>query len=216
VRPWSYSRLSCYEDCPKQYWYSYVENVPGFREPSPAAERGTDIHAKAEQYLVGQLKIYPPELQKVSSHAMKLKTIGAKAEVKLGAKEDWSPCGFEDKDAMIRGIIDILYEVPDGVHIQDWKTGQVYGSHASQMEFYTALVAAHYPTATNYFTTLVYIDQGLVTRPRSVDPGRIKPIRMLLKGRIENAEADTIFPVQPGSQCKWCDYSKRYGGPCQY
>jgi len=37
-----------------------------------------------------------------------------------------------------------------------------------------------------------------------------------MDGRIKNAEDDTIFPVQPGAGCKWCDYSKKYGGPCTY
>jgi hypothetical protein len=85
------------------------------------------------------------------------------------------------------------------------------------MEFYTALAASHYPTAASYITTLVYIDQGLVTKPKITAPERVRPIRLLLDGRIRNAETDTIFPVNPAeSKCKWCDYSKRYGGPCRY
>lgn len=217
MRPWSYSRLGTYETCPKQYWYSYVENMPGFRPPSPAADRGSNIHAKAEAYLIGQVAIYPPELQKVATHAMKLKVKKALAEQELAVTDKWEPCEYKAPEAYVRGIIDILYEDVEGVHIQDWKTGQVYNSHPAQMEFYTALVAAHYPTATNYLTTLVYIDQGLVTKPKVVDPERIKPIRMLLDGRIGIAEEDTIFPVDPNeNKCKWCDYSKRFGGPCQY
>jgi hypothetical protein len=160
--------------------------------------------------------MYPPELQKVSAHAMGLKRLKAQPEVKLGVTEKWEPCGYNDPDTYLRGIIDILFEDADGVHVEDWKTGQVYNSHAGQMETYTAIVAAHYPKATSYVTRLVYIDQGLVTAPRKVEIDRVKPIRMLLDGRIKNAEEDTIFPTKPGQACKWCDYSKRYGGPCQY
>jgi hypothetical protein len=145
---------------------------------------------------------------------MGLKRLKARPEVMLGVTEKWEPCAFNEADTYLRGIIDILYEDTDGIHVEDWKTGQVYASHAGQMEFYTALVAAHYPKAAGYITRLVYIDQGLVTAPRRVEPDRVKPIRLLLDGRIKNAEEDTIFPVNPGNACKWCNYSQKFGGPC--
>ena len=216
MRPWSYSRLSTYEDCPKSYWYSYVEGLPGFRPPSPAANRGSDIHTAAEEYLKGVRKIYPPELQKVSAHAMLLKQKKAQSELKLAVTDKWEPCDYKDPNAYLRGIVDILYVEDKTVHVQDWKSGQVYPGHATQMENYVAITAAHFPEAETYVTRLVYIDQGIVTLPKHTAPARLKPIRMLMDGRIKNAEDDTIFPVQPGQACKWCNYSKKYGGPCQY
>jgi len=216
MRPWSYSRLSTYEDCPKSYWYNYVENMPGFRPPSPAANRGTGIHTAAEEYLKGVRKIYPPELQKVSGHAMLLKSKKAQSELKLAVTDKWEPCDYKDPNAYLRGVIDILYPEDKHVHVQDWKTGQIYPGHPVQMENYVAIAAAHFPEATHFVTRLVYIDQGIVTPPKFTEVARLKPIRMLMDGRIKNAEDDTIFPVQPGSGCKWCDYSKKYGGPCQY
>jgi len=216
MRPWSYSRLSTYEDCPKQYWYSYVENMPGFRPKSVAASRGSEIHDKAEQYLIGKLPMYPPELQKVSGHAMALKMKKPQAELKLAVDCNWAPCDYKDENAYLRGIIDILYLEGEHLHIQDWKTGQVYASHPTQMENYVAIAAAHFPEATHYITRLVYVDQGIVTPPKTTAAERLKPIRLLLDGRIKNAEDDTIFPTTPGAGCKWCDYSKKYGGPCQY
>ena len=216
MRPWSYSRLSTYEDCPKQYWYSYVENMPGFRPQSPAASRGSAIHDLGERYLKGELKIYPPEFQKVSGHAMLLKRMGAQAELKLAVTDKWEPCDYKDPNAYLRGIIDILYPEDKHIHIQDWKTGQVYPGHPVQMENYVAIAAAHFPEATHFITRLVYIDQGIVTPPKTTEVHRLKPIRMLMDGRIKNAEDDTIFPTTPGAGCKWCEYAKKYGGPCQY
>lgn len=216
VRPWSYSRLGTYTDCPKQFWYKYIENAPPCRPPHPAANRGTEIHNKADKYLSGELKFYPPELQKVAGHAMKLKSKQAKAEQKLAVKEDWSPCDFDDKDAYFRSIIDVLYQEGRVVHLQDWKTGQVYSDHPVQLEQYTALVASHYPEADRYESRLIYIDQGVVTKPKITEVGNIKGIRIMLAGQIQNAEADEVYPVRVGSHCKWCDYSSRYGGPCPH
>jgi CRISPR/Cas system-associated exonuclease Cas4 (RecB family) len=217
MRPWSHSRLSNYETCPKQYFYAYVEKRPSHRPPSPAAERGSAIHAKAEQYLLGKLHIYPPELQKVAAHAMKLKVANAGAEKKLAVTDKWEPCDYDAPEVYIRGIIDVLYTDEDGhVHVQDWKTGQQYSTHAGQLENYVAIVAAHHPEAKSYQTRLIYIDQGIVTSARLVPPERVKPIRLLLDGRIKNAEEDKQYPTRAGQSCRYCNYSKRFGGPCAY
>ena len=216
MRPWSYSRLSTYEDCPRQYQYSYVENLPGFRPESPAASRGSAIHTMAEEYLLGKRMIYPPELQKVSAHAMSLKAKKATAEQKLAVNDKWEPDDYKSPTAFFRGIIDVCYTEGDAVHIQDWKTGQVYDSHPKQMEVYVALAAAHYPEAKVFHTRLIYVDQGIVTQPKVTERERLKPIRLLLDGRIKIAEEDEIFPTRAGSHCRWCNYSAKYGGPCPH
>jgi hypothetical protein len=216
MRPWSYSRLSTWETCPAQYRYSYIEKLPGFRPESPAANRGTLLHEKADLYLKGEIKIYPPEFQRVATHLMSLKAKKALSEEKLAAREDWSPCEYKDKDAYFRAIIDVLYMEGPVCNVEDHKTGQVYDSHAIQLSDYVAIAAAHYPDAEEYRTRLIYVDQGIVTKPRITEADRVKPIRLMLDGRIKNAEEDTIFPTRAGSHCKWCDYSRRYGGPCSF
>ena len=216
MRPWSYSRLSTYEDCPKQYQYSYIENLPGYRPESPAASRGSQIHGECEEYLLGSRPIYPPSIQRVSAHAMGLKARKAKPELRLAVTESWEPTDYKAENTYFRGIIDVCYTEDDAVHIQDWKTGQIYDSHPKQMEVYVALAAAHFPEAKVFHTRLIYVDQGVVTPAKVTEAERVKPIRLLLDGRIKNAEEDEIFPVRTGSHCRWCDYSARYGGPCPH
>lgn len=216
MRPWSHSRLSTYEECPKQYQYSYVENLPGFRPTSPAATRGSAIHAQAESYLLGKLIMYPPELQKVASHAMMLKAKKATAEQKLAITDKWEPCDYKSKDAYFRGVVDVSYVDGDTVHVEDWKTGQTYASHPVQMETYVAILSAYHPTAVKFISRLIYIDQGVVSVPKVTLAERIKPIRMMLDGRINIAETDGIFPVRSGTHCRFCDYSQRFGGPCPH
>lgn len=214
-RPWSYSRLSTWEECPRQFQYSYIENLPSSRPDSPAATRGSAIHDKADKYLKGQLTTYPFEFVKVSAHLISLKEKKAWSEMKLAVKQDWTPCDYKDGEAYFRAIIDVLYMDNTVAHIEDHKTGQTYPDHVIQLGDYVPLVAAHYP-ADEYVTRLIYVDQGIVTPPKITKANRIKPIRMLLDGRIKNAEDDDIFPLKPGQHCKWCNYSMRYGGPCAY
>jgi hypothetical protein len=147
---------------------------------------------------------------------MSLKAKKAQPEVKLAVREDWSPCEYDHPEAYLRAIIDIHYLEDTVLHIQDWKTGQVYDSHAVQLETYVAVAAAHYPEATEYRSRCVYIDQGVISAPKVTTANRLKPIRMLIDGRIKNAESDEIYPIRAGQHCKWCNYSRKYGGPCPH
>lgn len=220
MRPWSYSRLSTWEECPRQYQYYYKERLDGFRPPSIAAGRGTELHSQGEAYLKGDLKIYPPEFQKVSAHAMYLKKMAAEAEIKLAVNEKWEPVDYESPEVYLRCIIDIkFHERGDDkhvVHIQDWKTGQIYDSHKDQLDTYVAIAASHFPDATEYRSRAVYIDLGTLSTPKVVPPDRVKPIRLMLDGRIKNAESDTIYPTRSGTHCRWCTYSRKFGGPCAF
>jgi CRISPR/Cas system-associated exonuclease Cas4 (RecB family) len=216
MRPWSYSRLSTYETCPKQYWYAYVENMEGFRPEPVAANRGKVIHKEGEDYLLGKKHIYPASYQKVSSHIMGLKSKHAIPEIKMACDDKWVAVDWNAPEAYFRGIIDVHYEADEGktVHIEDFKTGQIYPEHSGQMEDYVALAASHYPEADKFETRLIYVDQGIVTPAKVTEKVRLKPIRLMLDGRINIAEEDTIFPTTSGKHCQWCDYSRKYGGPC--
>lgn len=217
MRPWSYSRLSTYEKCPKQFWYGYIENLPSFRPDPPAANRGKAIHTEGENYLLGKIHMYPPSYQKVASHLMGLKMNKALPEMKMAVNAQWEAVDYKAPDAYFRGIIDVHYEHDEGktVHVEDFKTGQVYPEHPQQMADYVPLVAAQYPDAERFVTRLIYVDQGIVTPPKIIEKERLKPIRLMLDGRINIAEEETIYPTKPGSACRWCDYSRKYGGPCQ-
>lgn len=216
MRPWSYSRLKTWEECPKSYFYTYVERLEGSREAGPAATRGTELHKQGELYLLGELKVYPPEFQKVAAHTMMLKAKNATPEQKLAVNDKWEPRNFDDPDVYLRAIIDIIYKEDGVVHVQDWKTGKIYDTHVDQLATYVAIAAAHHPDATEYRSRAVYIDQGIVAKPVHTPADRVKPLRIMLDGRIKNAEDDTIYPTRSGSQCRWCDYSKRHGGPCSF
>jgi hypothetical protein len=169
-----------------------------------------------EEYLKGERKIYPPEIQQVAAHAMLLKAKGAEPEKKLAVREDWTPTEYDADDVYLRAIIDITYKDGDTVHIQDWKTGRVYDYHKDQLSTYVAVASAHHPEAKEFVVRAIYIDQGVVSTPTRTSADRVKPIRLMLDGRIKNAEADQIWPTRAGPACKYCDYSKKFGGPCDF
>jgi len=193
-----------------------VENLPESKPQSPAAERGTKIHLEGENYLLNKTFLCPPSYQKVSAHVMGLKARRAIPEMKMAVNDKWEPVDYKAPDAYFRGIIDVHYVHEDTLYIEDFKTGQIYDSHPKQMEVYTALAAAEYPEVKEITTRLIYVDQGIVTPPKTVPVERLKPIRMLMDGRIGNAEEETIFPATPSTNaCRFCGYHGKYGGPCK-
>ena len=216
MRPWSYSRLKTYEDCPAKYKFRYVDRHVVSPRPSPAADRGSEIHEKAENYLLGNVPIYPPELQQVSGHAMLLKTHKAIPEHKIGVKSDWSISDYNDPDVYIRAIFDIVYQDGTVLHIQDWKTGKVYDTHEQQMKDYAAIGLSIHPDVTEVRTRLIYIDQGVVTPTKAFPTNHIVSLRELLKGRIQQAEDEKVFPTRQGRACRFCDFAKKNDGPCKF
>ena len=61
IHQWSYSRLSCFEKCPKQAEFKFVKRI---KEPgSPAMDRGKDMHKLCEEYIRGHFDEIPKELK---------------------------------------------------------------------------------------------------------------------------------------------------------
>ena len=60
ITQWSYSRLSCFERCPKQAEFKFVKKI---KEPgSPAMDRGKEIHGLCEDFIRGRLDKTPAPL----------------------------------------------------------------------------------------------------------------------------------------------------------
>ena len=79
VRAWSYSALKVYEECA---YRTYISRVKGVKEPSgPAADRGTQIHQYAEDYVNGTMGEMADELFKFKDEFEALRELYAQAKV---------------------------------------------------------------------------------------------------------------------------------------
>ena len=81
VKAWSYSALKVFEECP---YRTYISRVRRIQEPSsPAADRGSQIHQEAEDYVNGTLGEFPPSLKKFQSDFEELRQQFIDAKVEL-------------------------------------------------------------------------------------------------------------------------------------
>ena len=99
VRAWSYSALKVYEECP---YRTYISRVKGVKEPSnPAADRGTQIHQYAEDYVNGTEGEMHDSLHKFKDDFEELRQLFTEAKVELegewGFDLDWAPVGWMQK-----------------------------------------------------------------------------------------------------------------------
>ena len=83
INQWSYSRLSCYEKCPKQAEFKFIKKI---KEPgSPAMDRGKDMHKLCEEYIRGRFDELPKELKEFEEAFVKLKVLHELGQVTIGS-----------------------------------------------------------------------------------------------------------------------------------
>ena len=79
VRAWSYSALKVYEECA---YRTYISRVKGIKEVSgAAADRGTQIHQYAEDYVDGTMGEMHDSLFKFKDEFKELRELYAQAKV---------------------------------------------------------------------------------------------------------------------------------------
>ena len=134
---WSYSRWNLFDKC-KTAFNMYVHrkdfNLPPFKT-NPAMERGNAIHAKAEQYVKGNIKGVPKELSCFKAEFNNLKKHKAVAEQDWWFDNKWNQIEYQDwNNVWLIAKSDAHLTLDDTAIVIDYKTGKVYDTHEQQAE----------------------------------------------------------------------------------
>ena len=220
VTAWSYSRWNEYEACPAKTKFKVIDKL---KEPSsPALERGTAIHAKAEQYLRTGGRV-PKEIHKdLHPYYKALRAENPHVELEICFNREWKNVDWFARDAWCRIKVDAMV-APKGesvlVRVVDHKTGKLkeYAEYERQMELYGLAGLLTCPTAQEVSAELAFTDHGKVvqcveTYKRKDESKMIK----LWEQRTKPMLADTRFAPNPGNACRWCSFRKANNGPCTY
>jgi hypothetical protein len=155
---------------PVSFLHTKVKKIP---EPSnPAADRGTEIHQQAEDYVKGELGEFPSTLIKFKNEFENLRQLHTDAKVELegewGFDLEWNPCGWMEKSTWARIKLDALvHEDEQSARVIDYKTGKKFGNeiaHAQQCLLYAIATFFRYPHIEFVQTELWYIDKGETTK----------------------------------------------------
>lgn len=209
---WSYSRYGTWKKCPAQLKFQQESDAPYVQHP--AAARGQMIHKLVEDYISGKPVPFDDKMSYYVSFLDLLREQKARPEVPIALNEKWEPVEWDDPNRWWRGILDCVVDFPDHSIIYDWKTGKEYPDHREQREIYAAAYHAVKPVSQiRVFHTYLDTRQNTFTVFYAEE---MEDLRKRWEGRVAPMLADTTFAPNPGFHCRYCQFSKSAGGPCQF
>ena len=217
INQWSYSRLSCYEKCPKQAEFKFIKKI---KEPgSPAMDRGKDIHKLCEDYIRGSIVDIPKQIQDFEDAFNLLKEMylygHVLCESDWAIDKEWNKTGWFEDDTWGRAKVDaFVYEEGESkeARVIDFKTGRYEGnqeSHREQCELYGAVALSRYPELEKITTEMWYLDHGKIDR-YIYTPKTIEVKQKRIHARAIAMTTAEEFPAKPSTfSCKWCYFGKQ-------
>jgi hypothetical protein len=223
---WSFSQWEAYNQCPAKWNFQSRMKLPR-KPPGPAAARGLQMHDSVEQYIKGAPeemlhpdidKRYIPILDAFKNHP----NGDRHTEKKLAFDSEWYLCGVTSKYAACVAVLDAVrylkphYTDKGVLEIGEWKSGRPKDTHGDQRKLY-AMFGMRAWLADEVRVTTYYLEntappQRLVLSSQS----GFEKLRDLWADRISTMQRDEICAPRPGIHCRWCDYAKSQGGPCQF
>lgn len=205
-----------YERCPLAAKKQYIDKLP--KKAHPNAERGNEIHKRAEDYILGKNGILIPELACVEPLINRFQTRFIENAVFVESPwaftKDWLECGFEDDAAWTRGLLDVAEWVTPQTHLHgfDWKTGKRYPpKHLQQEQLYCVYAFEKFPRLEKFDFSFIYLDEIGSLEDRMTKRSYTRANALRLKDsftrrglRMTN---DTVFAPAPNKvNCMWCDF----------
>lgn len=227
---WSFSQWENYNGCPARWRYKSVLKLPT-SPPGPAAARGLEMHDRADNYITGQISDLEPPSTKFGSKKPVLIVDKYKevlnqfrdhpngdrwAEKKMHFDDDWHLTGSAGSPLTRCIMILDAARCLDGVlHIGEWKSGSPKNTHTDQRKLY-ALGGLRRWMVDEVRVTTYYFEDTAPPERLVVKASAEEKLKDLWRGRVEQMETDQICAPKPGDSCRWCDFAKTKGGPCQF
>lgn len=204
---WSYSSIKTFDQCPKKYFHLKVaKDVKD--DPGEAADYGTAVHLAAEEYIRDGRPI-PNKFAYMRPIVERLEQLpGEKhAELKLGIRKDFSPCGFFDKDVWWRGIADLLVIDGHRAWCVDYKTGKsAKYADTKQLDLLAGAVFSHYPQVTKIKSSLLFVVSGDLIAKKHVITERSQYLSVFNEQleRLDAAMENGVWNAKTSPLCGWC------------
>lgn len=222
-KSWTPTKLAQYEECPAKAMYKHIDKLP--EPPSPALDRGTEIHDAAANYITRRKPglhdaLHGKKTKKQLALLQKeYKAKKVRVELELAFTKEWKPCHWLAKDVYVRFKIDVVHFLKAGrVRVIDWKTGKFKPNeeYNDQLEAYQlALLVSG--LAKEVESTLWFTDSDDVVDSEDVYTLKDLPaLKAKWEKRAKPMLSDTKHAPRPGKGCWFCPFSTNKGGPCEF
>ncbi len=207
---WSYSSLTKFETCPKQYYHVKVAKDV-VEAPTEATTWGSKVHEQLEKRVRDGTPL--PEsaagFERIASliadhGGMKL------VEQQIAINSALQPTGWFADDAWCRGIVDVGVIAGKNGVLLDYKTGK-RRPESSQLKLFAALAFASYPELQVVHTGFVWLKHNAVDKEKFTreDVPVIWQEFIPRVQRLERAYEEDKFPPKPSGLCEaWCPVPK--------
>lgn len=202
---WSFSALSRYESCPKQYWHMNVSKDVKDEDSEFAAE-GRAIHEALFARCVKGLAL-PLNLRWLEPVAAKFVGLpgDSSGELKFAMSRNFEPQPYFGSDVFVRVVVDFLNVQGPTALVVDWKTGKVKPDF-TQLKLTAAVLSTHLPEIETFKMAYVWVQHKQVS-PLVLQKAQLLEVWNDLLPRvakIEQAIKDTTFPARKSGLCGWC------------
>lgn len=212
-KPYSFSKIATYKQCPKKYFWNYIEKAPKSKTDITALLKGGAVHSILEHYPDASTHKLAPRYQYIADNFVasdlgkKYMHLTAENEIRVGLNSELEPCSYSDKTAVFRGIVDYVCLLGT-LHLVDWKTGKLKEpkwQEYDQLMYYAVFFFKKYPNINQINISFVYVEHNS-ENSLVLDRQYLNNYIEQLTTSIEAIENEKVFPKNKSRLCEWCDF----------
>ena len=210
IPAWSFSALSQFETCPKQFWHMRIKR--DFKDSgNENSEFGKHVHDSIAKYFLKGTKlptdiVYVKPIVDVYKKAAFRETM---IELKLAINPKFKPVAWMGHDVYCRAIVDAAFVQGPRALLVDWKTGKMKpDSEATQLKLSAVMFMLHEEEVEDVTMRYVWLLNGGKTTTFKMSRKDIPAVWNELAPRLkryQHAHAHDDFPANPSGLCrKYC------------
>lgn len=224
--PYSFSRISSFDSCPKKFEFAYIIKPEIEKKSSLPLDRGSYIHHCLERYPNKPYMFFNlPEDKIVECNTIIdnflnsdigksiFNEINLGKEIDFGLFKNFKLSNFNDSMSLLRGSIDRLNIADDNsLHVVDYKSGKYkeeqYQSYKQIMLYAIWIFRNPVFDSVEYVKgSYVYVEQNNVNSKTFYRSNILEYINEYANS-IKQIESSEVFKKKETRLCDWCEFKK--------